>query len=238
MIYSSFLQRSYDQIIHDVCLQKLPVVFCIDRAGLVGEDGPTHHGVFDIAYLRHIPDIVVSAPRNEEELRNLMFTAEKYDKGPFSIRYPRGRGVMKDWEQPLQLIEVGKGQKLADGNDAAVLSFGHIGNNVTEAIAALKEEGISVAHYDMRFVKPLDQEILHEVFAKFNFVLTVENGTQLGGFGSAILEFMVEHKYKSQVKILGIPDKFIQHGKVSELQYECGFHPKRISRVIREMIAG
>ena len=238
VIYSSFLQRSYDQIIHDVCLQKLPVVFCIDRAGLVGEDGPTHHGVFDIAYLRHIPDIVVSAPRNEEELRNLMFTAEKYDKGPFSIRYPRGRGVMKDWEQPLQLIEVGKGQKLADGNDAAVLSFGHIGNNVTEAIAALKEEGISVAHYDMRFVKPLDQEILHEVFAKFNFVLTVENGTQLGGFGSAILEFMVEHKYKSQVKILGIPDKFIQHGKVSELQYECGFHPKRISRVIREMIAG
>lgn len=236
VIYSSFLQRSYDQVVHDVCLQKLPVVFCIDRAGLVGEDGPTHHGVFDIAYLRHIPDIVISAPMNEVELRNLMFTAENYNDGPFTIRYPRGRGVMKEWNQPFELIEIGKGQKLTDGNDAAILSIGHIGNNVIEAVKALNEEGISVAHYNMRFVKPLDHQILHEVFKKFKNILTVENGTQLGGFGSAVLEFMMEHKYYSRVKILGIPDKFIQHGKISELQYECGFHPKRISRFVREML--
>lgn len=235
VIYSTFLQRSYDQIVHDVCLQKLPVVFCIDRAGLVGEDGPTHHGAFDIAYLRHIPEIVVSAPMNEVELRNFMFTASQYNKGPFSIRYPRGHGVLKNWERPFELIEMGKGRKLSDGENIAVLSIGTIGNNVTAAINSLKENGISVAHYDMRFIKPLDNELLHEIFKKYKKIITIENGVLIGGFGSAILEFMNENNYQAEVKRLGIPDKFIEHGKISELQYECGLHPKRIGRIILEM---
>jgi 1-deoxy-D-xylulose-5-phosphate synthase len=235
-IYSSFMQRAYDQIIHDVALQNLNVVFCLDRGGLVGADGPTHHGVFDLAYLRSIPNIIISAPMNEEELRNLMYTAQLGNNGPFAIRYPRGRGVMTDWQKPFREIEIGRSRKINEGTDIAILTIGHVGNIVSDAILRLEAENISVAHYDMRFVKPLDKECLHTIFKKFNSVITIEDGTVVGGFGSAVIEFMCENGYKADVKRLGVPDKFIEHGTQSELYKECGFDADSIYMTVKSMV--
>ncbi|XOV93029.1 MAG: 1-deoxy-D-xylulose-5-phosphate synthase [Bacteroidota bacterium] len=222
-IYSTFMQRAYDQVVHDVCIQKLPVVFCLDRAGLVGADGPTHHGAYDIAYMRCLPHMVVSAPMDEVELRNLMYTASKYKNGPFSIRYPRGNGVLVDWKVPFQELSVGKGRLIKEGEDLAILTIGHIGNYAVEATDRLLREGIDAAHYDMRFVKPLDEELLKEVFNNFNRVITVEDGCLNGGFGSAILEFMSDHHYSAQVVRLGIPDRVVEHGTQEELYKECQY---------------
>ncbi|WP_127129231.1 1-deoxy-D-xylulose-5-phosphate synthase [Pseudoflavitalea rhizosphaerae] len=237
-IYSSFMQRAYDQVIHDVAIQNLPVVFCLDRGGLVGEDGATHHGAYDIAYFRCIPNMVVSSPMNEQELRNLMYTAqlEKNDF-PFSIRYPRGEGVMPEWRTPLEEITIGKGRKIKDGKEIAILSFGHPGNFATTAIRELRTDGIDPAHYDLRFVKPIDEDLLHEVFSKYNKIVTVEDGTVVGGFGSAILEFMAAHNYKADVKILGIPDRIVEHGTPKELHRECGFDAAGIAAAVREMVS-
>ncbi|MGV8945184.1 MAG: 1-deoxy-D-xylulose-5-phosphate synthase [Lutibacter sp.] len=215
-IYSTFLQRAYDQIIHDVALQNLPVIFCIDRAGIVGEDGATHHGAFDIAYLRCIPNMVIFAPLNEIELRNMMFTAQLGIDFPLAIRYPRGRGTLIDWKQPFSKIEIGKGNCISEGSEIAVLSIGTIGNILIELQAELPKN--KVAHYNMRFVKPLDEALLHTVFKKFETIVTIEDGAIMGGFGSAILEFASNHNYKNKtIKHLGIPDHFIEHGKVAEL---------------------
>ena len=211
-IYSTFMQRAYDQVIHDVAIQKLNVVFCLDRAGFAGSDGPTHHGAYDLAYMRCIPNMIISAPMNEEELRNLMFTAQQENMGPFSIRYPRGNGVMNDWRRPLKAIEVGKARMITDGEDVAILSIGAIGNKVVKACSELNSEGIHPAHYDMRFVKPLDEIVLHHVFKKFKNVITIEDGCIQGGMGSAVLEFMADHRYSCNVIRLGIPDRIIEHG--------------------------
>lgn len=232
-IYSSFMQRAYDQVIHDVAIQKLNVVFCLDRGGVAGADGPTHHGAYDLAYMRCIPNMVVSAPMNEEELRNLMFTAQQENIGPFSIRYPRGNGVMPDWKRPLNAIPIGKGRKVCDGEEVAILSIGHIGNEAVKACQELNAEGIYPAHYDLRFVKPLDEELLHEVFAKFKNVITVEDGCVQGGMGTAVLEFMAEHGYNAQVKLLGIPDKVVEHGEQPELWAECGYDVAAISKAVK-----
>jgi len=236
-IYSSFMQRAYDQVLHDVALQNLNVVFCLDRGGLVGADGATHHGAYDLAYMRCIPNMVVSAPMNEEELRNLMFTAQLENKGPFSIRYPRGNGVMTDWKTPFKEIKVGTGRKVCSGEDIAILSIGHPGNFAQEAIALMKESGISIAHYDLRFVKPLDAVLLHEVFTKFKKVITLEDGCLMGGFGSAIIEFMVDQKYNSEIVRLGIPDEYIHHGTQEELWKDCGFDAKAIVKAIEKMLS-
>ncbi|PZV86209.1 1-deoxy-D-xylulose-5-phosphate synthase [Algoriphagus aquaeductus] len=233
-IYSSFMQRAYDQVIHDVCLQNLPVVFCLDRAGFAGADGPTHHGAYDIAYFRCVPNLVVSAPMNEEELRNLMYTGSVYG-GPFSIRYPRGNGVMPEWKTPLREIPVGQGRIVREGEDVAILSLGAIGNYAVEACKTLEKEGLNPAHYDMRFVKPLDGDLLHEVFSKFKKVITVEDGCLMGGFGSAVLEWMMDHGYQAQVKRLGIPDDIIEHGEQIELHRECGFDPDGIAATVRSL---
>jgi 1-deoxy-D-xylulose-5-phosphate synthase len=236
-IYSSFMQRAYDQVVHDVAIQKLPVIFCLDRAGVVGDDGPTHHGCYDIAYFRCIPNMVISAPMNESELRNLMYTAQlESTKLPFVIRYPRGEGVMPEWKTEMKEIEIGKGRKLKDGKDIAILSLGHPGNFAASAIRDLKTDGITPAHYDMRFVKPLDEAMLHEVFSKFNKIITVEDGTVVGGFGSAVLEFMNEYNYKTEVKILGIPDRLVEHGTPKELHRECGYDTEGIKEAVREMM--
>lgn len=233
-IYSSFMQRAYDQVVHDVAIQKLPVVFCLDRAGLVGEDGPTHHGAYDIAYFRCIPHLIISAPMNEKELRNLMYTAQlEKTNYPFVIRYPRGEGVMPEWKTPFEEIEIGRGRKLKDGRDVAILSFGHPGNFAQAAIRELRTEGTDPAHYDMRFAKPLDEELLHEVFSKFDKIVTVEDGTVVGGFGSAILEFMNQNNYKADVKILGIPDRIVEHGTLKELHSECAYDAKSIANAVR-----
>lgn len=235
-IYSSFMQRAYDMVIHDVAIQKLPVIFCLDRAGLVGEDGPTHHGCYDIAYMRCIPNMIVSAPMNEAELRNLMYTSQlDSNKLPFVIRYPRGEGVMPEWKTPMEEIRIGTGRKLKDGEDIAILSFGHPGNFAASAIRDVRAEGINPAHYDMRFVKPLDEEMLHEVFTKYNKVITVEDGTVVGGFGSAVLEFMNEHGYKADVKIMGIPDRLVEHGTPKQLYDEIGIDANGIAQAIRAM---
>ncbi len=235
-IYSSFMQRAYDMVIHDVAIQKLPVIFCLDRAGLVGEDGPTHHGCYDIAYMRCVPNIIVSAPMNESELRNLMYTAQlESNQLPFVIRYPRGEGVMPEWRTPFREIKVGTGRKLKDGEEIAILSFGHPGNFAASAIRDVKAEGFNPAHYDMRFAKPLDEVMLHEVFSKFNKVITIEDGTVVGGFGSAILEFMNEHGYKADVKIMGIPDRLVEHGTPRQLYDEIGIDANGIADAIREM---
>jgi 1-deoxy-D-xylulose-5-phosphate synthase len=236
-IYSSFMQRAYDQVVHDVAIQKLPVIFCLDRAGLVGEDGATHHGAYDIAYFRCIPNMIISAPMNEQELRNLMYTAqlEKTDL-PFVIRYPRGEGVMTEWKTPFEKIEIGKARKLKDGEDIAILSFGHPGNFAAAAIRDVKADGLNPAHYDMRFAKPLDEEALHEICRKFNKIITVEDGTVKGGFGTAVLEFMAIHNYKNETRIMGIPDKIIEHGTLKELRRECGFDAEGIADAMREMI--
>jgi len=231
-IYSAFAQRAFDNIIHDVALLNLHVVFCFDRAGLVGEDGPTHHGAFDLAALRPIPNLTISAPMDEHELRRLMYTAQLPGKGPFVIRYPRGGGVLKDWRCPLEEIKVGTGRKLRDGDDVAVLSIGDIGNNVTQAIQELPAH--SVAHYDMRFLKPLDEGILHEVGRKFKRVVTVENGVRNGGLGSAVMEWLGDHGYTMQVTRLGLPtDHFVEHGKVSELQHLVGLDVESIKKAIQ-----
>ncbi len=234
-IYSSFMQRAFDQVIHDVALQNLNVVFCLDRGGLVGADGPTHHGAYDIAYMRCIPNMVVSSPMNEEELRNLMYTSQLENQGPFSIRYPRGNGVLVDWKTPLKEIPIGQGRKVKSGNDVAFLTIGPIGNYALKACNELEEQGVSAALYDMRFVKPLDEVLLHEVFGKFKHVITVEDGCIQGGMGSAIIEFMADHGYTAQVKRLGIPDEYIEHGTQDELYAECGFDVAAMVRTALEM---
>ncbi|NDW13022.1 1-deoxy-D-xylulose-5-phosphate synthase [Bacteroides sp. 214] len=222
VIYSSFMQRAYDNLIHDVAIQKLNVVLCLDRAGLVGEDGPTHHGVFDLAYLNPIPNLTIASPMNEIELRNLMYTAQLPNKGPFAIRYPRGKGVCVEWKKPLEEVPVGKGRKLKDGNDIAVISLGPIAYKAQEAIARAEEQGVSVAHYDLRFLKPLDAELLHEVGKKFQQIITVEDGVIKGGMGSSIQEFMNSNNYKPTIRRVGIPDEFIEHGSIPELYRVCG----------------
>lgn len=235
-IYSSFMQRAFDQAVHDVAIQNLPVIFCLDRAGLVGEDGPTHHGAYDIAYFRCIPNMVISAPMNEQELRNLMYTAQlESTKNPFVIRYPRGEGVMPEWRKPFEEIEIGKGRRLREGKDIAILSFGHPGNFAAAAIRDLKAEGITPAHYDMRFAKPLDEQLLHEALTNYEKIITVEDGTVIGGFGSAVAEFMAEHNYKNDLKIAGIPDRIIEHGTLKELHHECEYDAQAIADAVREM---
>ena len=237
-IYSSFMQRAYDQVVHDVALQKLHVVLCLDRGGLVGADGPTHHGTFDIAYFRCIPNMVVSAPMNEQELRNLMYTAQLEKNAlPFSIRYPRGNGVMVEWKTPFEEIKIGTGRKLKEGKDLAILSLGHIGNSATKAIAELEAQNISIAHYDMRFAKPLDEKLLHEIFSIHKKVITIEDGCLQGGFGSAIVEFMADHNYTAQIKRLGIPDEFIEHGEPHELYEEVGLSPRAIAAEVIHLIS-
>lgn len=231
-IYSSFMQRAYDQVIHDVALQNLNVVFCLDRGGLVGEDGATHHGVFDLAYFRAIPNVIVAAPMNEEELRNMMFTAQNQPHGPFSIRYPRGRGVLTSWNTPFRYIKPGTGRKISDGSRIAILSIGTIGNTVTKAIAETSRQGIVPAHYDMRFVKPLDEQLLHEVFSGFKAVVTVEDGTLTGGLASAVLEFMADNNYRVPLRRVGVPDRFVEQGTIEELHRECGMDQDSIARVI------
>ncbi|MDW3208219.1 MAG: 1-deoxy-D-xylulose-5-phosphate synthase [Reichenbachiella sp.] len=235
-IYSTFMQRAYDQVIHDVAIQNLNVVFCLDRAGFAGADGPTHHGNYDISFFRCIPNMIISAPMNEEELRNLMYTAQLPDQGPFSIRYPRGNGVMPDWKTPFEEIKVGKGRKLREGEELAYLTFGHIGNYAVEACERLEKDGLSVGHFDMRFVKPLDEEMLHEVFKNYKYVITVEDGCLQGGFGSAILEFMADHGYQSKVVRLGIPDEVVEHGTQMELHKECGFDPEGLYQSAKKLL--
>ncbi|RYY98956.1 MAG: 1-deoxy-D-xylulose-5-phosphate synthase, partial [Chitinophagaceae bacterium] len=235
-IYSSFMQRAFDQAVHDVAIQKLPVVFCLDRAGLVGEDGPTHHGAYDIPYFRCIPNMIISAPMNEQELRNLMYTAQlDSTELPFVIRYPRGEGVMPEWRKPLEAVRIGKGRRLRSGTGIALLTFGHPGNFAAAAIRELKAEGIDPAHYDLRFCKPLDEELLHEALRTYEKIITVEDGTVVGGFGSAILEFMAQHGYKNDVRILGIPDRIVEHGTLKELHKECGYDAAAIAEAVRDL---
>ncbi len=236
-IYSTFMQRAYDQIIHDVAIQKLPVIFCLDRGGLVGEDGPTHHGVFDIAYMRTIPNMIVSAPMDEIELRNLMYTAQlPENKLPFSIRYPRGCGIKPNWRNAFEKIEIGKGRKLSDGNDVALVTIGKAGIFAKRAVKSLENKGISAAHYDLRFVKPIDAEMLTEIFNNYKFIVTVEDGAIQGGFGSAVLEFMAENNFSATVKLLGIPDKFIEHGSPEDLYKECGIDVKGITNSVLDLL--
>jgi 1-deoxy-D-xylulose-5-phosphate synthase len=237
-IYSTFMQRGYDQVIHDVALQHLNVVFCLDRGGLVGEDGATHHGAYDLAYMRCIPNLIVASPMNEEELRNLMFTAQQKDMGPFAIRYPKGRGVMPHWKTPMVPLEIGEGRMIRDGRDAAVITLGPVGNYVIEACSTLEKSGYSVAHFDLRFLKPLDEKLLHVVFHKFSMVLTVEDGSLAGGMGSAVLEFMADHGYNAQIQRLGIPDTFIEQGSVAELHHACGFDTEGIASRLLQMMQG
>lgn len=236
-IYSSFMQRAYDQVLHDVAIQNLNVVFCLDRGGLVGADGATHHGAYDMVFMRHIPNMIVSAPMNEAELRNLMYTAQQENMGPFSIRYPRGNGVMTEWKTAMKPIKVGTGRKITNGDDIAILTIGHPGNFAQEAINSLKESGTSIAHYDMRFVKPLDEVMLHEVFSKFKKIITIEDGCLMGGFGSAVIEFMVDQKYACEVVRLGIPDQYIHHGTQEELWADCGFDSISIIKTLEKMLS-
>ena len=234
-IYSSFMQRAYDQVIHDVAIQNLNVVFCLDRAGLAGADGATHHGAYDIAYMRCIPNMVVASPMNEEELRNLMYTAQQENIGPFTIRYPRGNGTMPDWKRPFKAIEIGKGRKICDGEDVAILSIGHVGNFAVEACQELNSEGIHPAHFDLRFVKPLDAAMLHDVFSRYRNIITIEDGCIQGGMGSAILEFMADNNYNANVVRLGIPDEFIEHGEQPELWAICGYDKAAIIGAVKKM---
>ena len=230
-IYSTFLQRAYDQVIHDVALQKLPVIFCLDRAGIVGQDGATHHGLFDLAYLRCIPNLIVFAPMNEVELRNIMYTAQLGISRPIAIRYPRGRGVILDWKQHFEKLEIGKGALVKDGNGLAILSIGHIGNTIVDICETFPERE-KIAHYNMRFVKPLDEELLHSIFSKFDKLITVENGTIVGGFGSAILEFAQENNYHTNIRRLGVPDAFVEHGSTEELFDSIGLSAQKIAKII------
>lgn len=236
-IYSSFMQRAYDQVIHDVAIQKLPVIFCLDRAGLVGDDGPTHHGCYDIPYMRCIPNMIISAPMNESELRNLMYTAQlESTRMPFVIRYPRGEGVMPEWKTPMHEIPIGKGRRIREGKDIAILSIGHPGNFAASAIRELRNEGLNPGHYDMRFAKPIDEELLHEACMNYPKLITVEDGTVVGGFGSVVAEFLAINGYKNEIRILGIPDRIIEHGTPKELHRECGFDAEAIARAARDMM--
>jgi len=235
-IYSTFLQRAYDQIIHDVALQKLPVIFCLDRAGLVGEDGATHHGVFDLSYLRCIPNLIIFAPRNEIELRNIMYTAQLGLNQPLAIRYPRGRGRIIDWQQPFEKIEIGTGMQLKKGNEMAVLSIGTISKNVEEAFSNIENKD-AIAHYDMRFVKPLDEKLLHQIFKKYHHIITIEDNAVTGGFGTAILEFASKNNYKKSVKTIGIPDIFIEHGSVDDLQKTVGLDAESLAILFSELMS-
>lgn len=234
-IYSTFLQRAYDQVIHDVALQNLPVIFCLDRAGLVGEDGATHHGVFDLAYLRCIPNLIIFAPRNEIELRNMMFTAQQGLEHPVAIRYPRGKGKLEQWLLPFENIKIGKGICLKEGNQIAVLSVGTIADNISEAVNQLENKEL-VAHYDLRFVKPLDAQLLDTIFDKFDTIITIEDGTIKGGFGSEVLEYASEVNYQGKVKLLGIPDEFIHHGTIQQLQEVCGINVNSIKKTIQDLL--
>lgn len=234
-IYSSFMQRAYDQVIHDVAIQNLNVVFCLDRAGLAGADGATHHGAYDLAYMRCIPNMVVASPMNEEELRNMMYTAQQENMGPFTIRYPRGNGVLPDWKRPLNALEIGKGRKICDGEDVAILTIGHVGNFAIEACKELGSDGINPAHYDLRFVKPLDAVLLHDVFTRFKNVITIEDGCLQGGMGSAVLEFMSDHNYKANVIRLGIPDEVVEHGEQPELWALCGYDTAAIIQAVKKL---
>ena len=236
-IYSSFMQRAYDQVVHDVCIQNLPVNFCLDRAGFAGADGPTHHGTYDLAYFRCLPNMIVSSPMNESELRNLMYTASLPRKEKaFSIRYPRGQGVLPDWKTPMEEVRVGTGRLIKEGEGLAILTIGHIGNYAVEVCKELSRQGIEVAHYDMRFVKPLDEGLLHGVFSRFSKIITVEDGCVQGGMGSAILEFMADHHYSANVLRLGIPDKVVEHGEQIDLHAECGFDPEGIMKAVVQML--
>lgn len=236
-IYSSFIQRAYDQIIHDVALQNLHVVFCVDRGGLVGADGATHHGFFDMAYMRAVPNMIVAAPMDEKELRNMLFTAQlEKNRSPFSIRYPRSRGMHKDWNKPFSEIEPGKSRLLKEGSDLAILTIGYPGNTASSVIRKLESENLSVAHYDMRFIAPLDADALHEVFRKFKYIITIEDGILRGGFGSAVIEFMSDNGYNAEIRRLGIHDYFVEHGTQDELYRECGYDAEGIELAIREMM--
>ncbi len=235
-IYSSFMQRAYDQVIHDVALQNLNVIFCLDRGGVVGADGATHHGAFDIAFFRCIPNMVIAAPMNEQELRNLMYTAQLPNQGPFSIRYPRGKGVMLDWKTPFETIKLGEGRVIKEGEEIAILSFGHPGNFVVDAQKQFEKEGLNIAHYDLRFAKPLDEKLLHTIFNKFNNIITIEDGCLQGGFGSAILEFMANNNYQAKVKRLGIPDQFIHHGTQEELHRDCFYDTNAIIESVHQIL--
>ncbi len=234
-IYSTFLQRAYDQVIHDVALQNLPVIFCIDRAGLVGEDGATHHGVFDLAYLKCLPNMQIAAPANEVELRNILYTVSQGINHPIAIRYPRGRGNIINWKKPFKKLKIGKGKILKEGNKIAVLSLGSIQNNVKKALNLLKESD-EVAHYSFLFLKPLDEKLLHQVLSKFNCIITVEDGVKIGGFGDAVLAFSNRNNYKNKIIKLGIPDVFIEHGSVEELQEIAGISPDKIKEVLKNQI--
>ena len=233
-IYSTFIQRAYDQVVHDVALQNLHVIFCLDRGGLVGADGPTHHGVFDLAFMRNIPNMVVAAPMDESDLRNMMYTASDKQSGPFSIRYPRGTGTVIDWRKDFEEVPIGKGRRLRNGDNVAVLSIGAIGTEAIKALENLKKKGVSAAHYDMRYVKPLDDVMLHEVFAKFKSVITLEDGVIQGGFGSAVTEWMMDQGYSSKVTRMGIPDRWIEHGTQAELYAECGYCAESIEIKVEE----
>jgi len=235
-IYSTFMQRAYDQVIHDVAIQKLPVVFCLDRAGLVGADGPTHHGAYDIAYMRCIPNMVIASPLNESELRNMMYTAQLPGNGPIAIRYPRGQGVLVNWKTPFEKIEIGKGKKVCNGDEVAILSIGHVGNYAIDACNELNESGIRPAHYDMRFAKPLDTQLLHEVFAGYKKIITIEDGCLPGGFGSSIIEFMSDNDYSAQVIRLGIPDKIIEHGEIEQLHKDCNYDKDSIVSAVIKLL--
>ncbi len=234
-IYSSFMQRAYDQVIHDVALQKLDVVFCLDRGGLVGEDGATHHGVFDLAYFRCIPNMIVAAPMNEKELRNMMYTAQKGGYGPFSIRYPRGKGVMPNWRTPFETMSIGKGEVLRQGDDVAIVSIGHPGNDALAAAQSLEKEDINVAVYNMRFLKPIDEDLLHTIFKSHKHIITVEDGTIVGGLGSAIEAFKNQHSYMANIHKLGVPDKFVEHGTRDELIKKCGFDKDSMINLVKKI---
>jgi len=235
-IYSSFMQRAYDQIIHDVALQNLSVIFCLDRGGLVGEDGATHHGVYDLAFLRCVPNMVIASPMNEIELRNMMYTAQLRNQGPFTIRYPRGNGVLMDWQKPFEELPIGKGRVIIEGSDIAILTIGHIGNFATEAISILKDEGYSIALYDLRFVKPIDHDLLMNVCKKFENIITIEDGTIIGGMGSAVIEFIADNGFKTNVKRLGVPDRFVEHGTQNQLYHECGYYIDDIIKTAKEVL--
>jgi 1-deoxy-D-xylulose-5-phosphate synthase len=235
-IYSSFMQRAYDQVIHDVAIQNLPVVFFLDRAGLVGSDGATHHGAYDLAFFRCIPGMTIASPLNEIEMRNMMYTAQLKPQGPVVIRYPRGRGVSVDWKKPFSEIEIGKGQELKDGSDLAILSLGPIGNEASKAIEELEKEHISVAHFDMRFLKPLDNKLLKNIFSRFNKIITLEDASIVGGLGSAVIEYMNDNSYKAKVLRLGIPDRFVDHGTQEELYRECGYDASGIASAAKNLV--
>ncbi len=235
-IYSTFLQRSYDSIIHDVAIQGLPVTFCIDRGGIVGEDGVTHHGLFDLAYLRCIPGMIVSSPINEHDLRNLMFTAQNDNHGPFAIRYPRGKGVIADWHNEMHTLPIGRGRCMSQGQGVAVLSIGHIGNTVIKVVNSLKEQGINVGHYDMIFLKPIDEEILEEATTHYHSIITIEDGTVMGGLGTAVAEWIVLHHRDTRLKMLGVQDEFVHQGTVAQLHERCGMDAKSLEETIKLLL--